>query len=265
MSIPLLKTELKSNCKTLLLFLAVITLYAGTITAMYDPETNAEINKLAESMPQFFAAFGMENPGTTLLDFLNNYLYGFILVLIPFICTMVLCYKLIAKYIDKGSMAYLLSTHYSRTQIIFTQFTILLVGLLLLILYAAAFIIIVSHTLFEGKLSVSKFLFLNFGLFILELFLASLCFMFACLFDELKFSIGLGAGCGMMFFLIQMLSQVNEDVEFLKYFTPLTLFNPENLIKYETNSLLCLAILFGCSISFFIIGVAKFKTRDLSL
>ena len=56
--------------------------------------------------------------------------------------------------------------------------------------------------------------------------------MFACSFNELKFSIGLGAGLGMAFFLVQMLSQVSDDIEFLKYLTPLTLFNPENIIKY---------------------------------
>ena len=43
MSIPLLKSELKSNSKIIVLFLAVITLYAGIITAMYDPELGAGI------------------------------------------------------------------------------------------------------------------------------------------------------------------------------------------------------------------------------
>lgn len=51
MSIPLLKSELKSNSKIIVLFLAVITLYAGIITAMYDPELGAGINELAKSMP----------------------------------------------------------------------------------------------------------------------------------------------------------------------------------------------------------------------
>ena len=97
---------------------------------MYNPELGAGINELAKSMPQFFAVFGMENPGTTLLDFLNNYLYGFILILIPFIYIILMCYKLVAKHIDKGSMAYLLNTHYSRIQIILTQFIVLVIGLL---------------------------------------------------------------------------------------------------------------------------------------
>ena len=73
MSIPLLKREMKSNYKILILFMGIITLYSGIITAMYDPKLGAGINALAESMPEFFAVFGMENPGVTLLDFLNNY------------------------------------------------------------------------------------------------------------------------------------------------------------------------------------------------
>lgn len=77
MSIPLLKTELKSNCKIIVLFLATITMYAGIITAMYDPSLSEGINELAKSMPQFFAAFGMENPGTTLLEFIKNFISDF--------------------------------------------------------------------------------------------------------------------------------------------------------------------------------------------
>lgn len=265
MSIPLLKIELKSNCKIILLFLAIITLYAGLITAMFDPELGAGINELAESMPQFFAVFGMENPGTALLDFLNNYLYGFILILIPFIYIILMSYKLVAKYIDKGSMAYLLNTHYSRTKIMLTQFTVLMIGLFVLICYSTALIIFVSNFMFEGEMEISKFLLLNLGLFILEIFLSTLCFMFACLFSELKFSIGLGAGLGMIFFLVQMLSQTSEDIEFLKYLTPLTLFNPESLVAFETKSFICLSILLSSAIVFFVIAIFGFKKRDLSL
>lgn len=57
MSIPLLKTELKSNCKILLLFLAVITLYAGLITAMFDPELSTGINELAKKYAAAFCCF----------------------------------------------------------------------------------------------------------------------------------------------------------------------------------------------------------------
>ena len=53
MSIPLLKREIKSNYKILLLFMGIVTLYSGIITAMYDPEVGTGINAMAESMPEF--------------------------------------------------------------------------------------------------------------------------------------------------------------------------------------------------------------------
>lgn len=83
--------------------------------------------------------------------------------------------------------------------------------------------------------------------------------------DELKFSIGLGAGLGMIFFLVQMLSQVSDDIEFLKYFTPLTLFSPENIIKYDIESFMYLGVLLISAVVFFVITMKKFKKRDLSL
>ena len=146
-----------------------------------------------------------------------------------------------------------------------TQFTVLMIGLFVLSCYSTALIIFVSNFMFEGEMEISKFLLLNLGLFILEIFLSTLCFMFACLFSELKFSIGLGAGLGMIFFLVQMLSQTSEDIEFLKYLTPLTLFNPESLVAFETKSFICLSILLSSAIVFFVIAIFRFKKRDLSL
>lgn len=135
MSAPLLKIEIKLGYKLLLLFMGILTLYASIITAMYDPQLGAGINALAESMPEFFAVFGMQNPGVTLLDFLINYLYGFILILIPLIYGIIMCHRLAARYVDRGSMAYLLNSHYSRGQILGTQIFVLLSGLLILVAY----------------------------------------------------------------------------------------------------------------------------------
>lgn len=265
MSMPLLKTEVKANVKLLLLFMGIITLYAGVITAMYDPELGAGMNAMAQSMPELFAAFGMQNPGVTLLDFIINYLYGFILIIIPYVFIIIMCYKLVAKYIDNGSMAYLLNTHYSRKRIVITQGFVLLSGVLLLIVYASLLIILSSSVMYEENLGVSKFLVLNLGLLCLEFFLAALGFLFACLFNELKYSVGIGAGLGLIFVLIQMLSQVNDKVEFLKYFTPLTLFMPEKLVEYDAGAWIGAGVLFVLTVCLMGISVAGFNKRDLPL
>ena len=265
MSAPLLKIEIKLGYKLLLLFMGILTLYASIITAMYDPQLGAGINALAESMPEFFAVFGMQNPGVTLLDFLINYLYGFILILIPLIYGIIMCHRLAARYVDRGSMAYLLNSHYSRGQILGTQIFVLLSGLLILGAYGVVLLLLCSHFLFPGELAVPEFLVLNLGLLSLEIFLASFCFLFASLFNEIKYSIGLGAGISALFFLIQMLSQVSEEARFLKYFTPLTLFSPEQLIQYEAPALLRVILLLALAAIFFTAAWAGFKKRDLPL
>ena len=53
MSIPLLKREIKSNYKIVLLFMGIVTLYSGIITAMYDPEVGTGINAMAEACRNF--------------------------------------------------------------------------------------------------------------------------------------------------------------------------------------------------------------------
>ncbi|WP_027089890.1 ABC transporter permease subunit [Thomasclavelia saccharogumia] len=265
MSKPLFKAEIRANYKLLILFIAVITLYASIIITMFDPELGTGINALAESMPEYFALFGMQNPGVTLLDFIINYLYGFILLIIPFIYIIIMCFKLVAKYIDKGSMSYLLNTNYSRKEIIMTQASVLLFGVLILVLYAALLIIFCSHFMFKGELDISKFIILNIGLLFLEFFLAALCFMFACLFNEIKYSIGMGAGLGLIFFLVQMLSQVSDDISFLKYFTPLSLFTPNQIVDYDVVAFLNIGILGALAIIFFITALQGFKYKDLSL
>ncbi len=265
MSMPLLKTEMKANVKMLILFMGIITLYAGVITAMYDPKLGEGMNAMAKSMPELFAAFGMENPGATLMDFIINYLYGFILNIIPYVFIIVMCYKLLAKYIDNGSLAYLLNSYYSRKRIVVTQGIVLLSGVMLLVVYASLLIIISSSFMYEEKLDVSKFLVLNLGLLCLEFFLAALGFLFACMFNELKYSIGAGAGLGLIFVLIQMLSQVNDKADFLKYFTPLSLFMPEKIVQYDTEALAGGGILFILAVCFLGISVIGFDKRDLPL
>ena len=265
MSFPLLKKEIKSNYKILLLFLVIISMYVATITAMYDPKVGQGMNELAKSMPDLFSAFGMQNPGSTLLDFLVNYLYGFILVLIPMIFSGILIYKLISKYIDNGSMAYLLNSSYSRTSIITTQLIVSLVSITIVVAYSTILAIVCSNIMFPNDLDVQLFLKINLGLYALHLFLLSMFFLFACIFNELKYANGLTFGLGLLFILVQMLSQMNNSFKVLKYLTPLSLFNTQYIMKGDSTAVLFMIILLVVSILFFISGIFIFKKRDLPL
>ena len=138
----LLKKEIKSNTKLFLIILLIVAIYVFSLLAMYNPDLEESLVTLEKSMPEVLALFGMQDRGTTLLDFIVNYLYRFVLIVTPFVYSSIMCYKLIAKYIENGSMAYLLNSFYSRKQIMFTQGIGLILSIFLIIVFTTVLTIV---------------------------------------------------------------------------------------------------------------------------
>lgn len=264
-SIPLLKKEFKCNYKIILLFLAIVTMYGSIIVAMYDPKLGNSLELMAQSMPEIFAAFGMNSSATTLIEFVTNYLYGFILIVIPLIFIILMSSRLVARYVDRGSMAYLLATPNKRIKIITTQAMVMIISLLSIVIYTTVLVIVCANMMFNEGIDIAKFTLVNIGLFGLLIFLSGMCFLSSCCFNETKLSIGVGSGLSIFFILVQMLSQVGDKMEFLKYVTPLTLFQPEKLLHQNSEAIIYMLFLYGLGIVMFVIGILIFKRKDLSL
>lgn len=264
-SMPLLKKEFKCNYKIILLFLAIVTMYGSIVVAMYDPNLGSSLDLMAQSMPELFAAFGMSNAQTTLIEFVTNYLYGFILIVIPLIFIILMSSRLVARYVDRGSMAYLLATPNKRTKIITTQAIVMIISLLIIVIFTTVLVIVCANMMFNDEIDIAKFTLVNIGLFGLLIFLSGMCFLSACWFNETKLSIGVGSGLSIFFILVQMLSQVGDKMEFLKYVTPLTLFQPDKLLHQNSEAIIYTLILYGLGFIMFVIGILIFKRKDLSL
>ena len=260
----LIKKEIKSNRKLYLIFLSVLAVYVFSLLAMYDPALQESLTAMEKSMPEVLAFFGMQDRGTTLLDFIVNYLYRFVLIVTPFIYTGMMCYRLVGKYKENGSMSYLLNSNFSRRQFIITQGIQLICGLSMMILFTTVLTILGSAWMFQGQLDISRFLLLNFGLLSLQCFLAAFCFVCTCAFTEIKYSVGLGVGIVSVFVLLQMLSQVYDN-EFLRYCNPLSLFAPDQIIQYHFAAILCIGILWVLSFVLGIAAVKVFQKKDLPL
>ena len=265
MNLTLFKRELQSNYKIFLMIFAVLLMYTSVVTSMFDPNLGQILQQFSQTMPELMSAFGMSNPGSTLIEFMASYLYGFIYVVFPLIFEIIVANKIVAKYIERGSMAYLLATPISRQTIIRTQLSILWISLALLIVLLTASQIIISSILFPNQLDFSRLIYLNVGLYCLHLALSSICFFSSCLFNELKTSYLIGAGVPILFILIQMLSNIGEKLNFLKYFTVLTLFNAQEIAANEGNHLHLLACLLLIGIILYVLGAYIFTKRDLPL
>ena len=98
MSLTLFRREVRAHWVLALVFAAVMTLYGSMIVSMFDPKLGESLAMMAESMPQIFAAFNMTDPGATLTEFLANYLYGFLFVVLPMVAILILAAGLVARW-----------------------------------------------------------------------------------------------------------------------------------------------------------------------
>jgi len=260
---PLLKATIKQNIAVFILILAVLMVYLPIIIIMYEPETKDSLNDVLALLPQsLIAAMGLNNLGNTLTDFIGNYFYGFLILFLPMIYTITVCYRCIAAHVDKGSMAYLLSTPNKRTKIALTQALFIIISTTVMIAFITLAGIVISNIIFPGELDILAFLLLNLGTLLLYYAVTGIGFLSSCLFNDTKYSLITGAGLPVIFLVIQMISNLGEKVQFIKYFTLFSLFDPEKIIN-GGSFLPQLIALFIISAVMYGLGIYVFNKKDL--
>ena len=257
MNRTLFAKELRANLFVSLIIAAVLAMYIGVIVSMYDPELGESLDAMMQSMPEMFAAFGMSVQATTLIGFL---LTIFILVLI-----LIVANKLMVRYLDRGAMAYLLATPNSRTRIALTMVGVMVTILVALMAVVTSLEAGFAEALFPGELDMQALMQVNAGLLALWLAMAGLCFLSACLFSNATAALWVGGGLNILFFLMQMVSQVGDKFEFLKNVNPLTLFDYYGLAAGDASAVGGAIALTVGAVALFAVAVAAFDRRDLSI
>jgi len=265
-SIPLLRATAKYNYIIWLIFAFILALYISIIISMFDPDTLRSMNAYLETLPpQLLAAMHFQSTDPSLLGFLTAYFYGFLILLFPLAFSIIMADRMIAKYVDNGSMTFLLSTPNSRIKIALTQAIFLLGSLLLLIGFVTLVGIVVSQALFPNELDIPRFIRLNFGVVLLYSALSGIGFFTSCLFDESKQSLAWGGGIPVAFLLIQMLASADEQLSNLKYLSLMTLFDPKEIIADGNNVPYAFLALGIIALGLYAGGVYIFSKKDLHI
>ncbi len=261
----LYKRGIKTTWKMWLIFGAILTMYFSIIASMYDPKLGVALQEFEKAMPGLMSMVGMTTSDTTLISHMSAYLYGFVILIFPMLFSIICANGLIAKYVDRGSMTYLLNAQVNRKTVAFTQINVLETGILILVLVATAVGLISCQANFAGELDIPKFLLLNLGALCLHLFIGSVCFMCSCIFSDTKYSIGFGAGIPVAGFVLQMIANYGDKYENLKYASFFTLFNPDEIVSGETSAYIGMAVLFVMAVVLFSTSVVIFNKKDLHI
>ena len=210
-----------------------------------------------------------------------NQMYYTAMGLLPiFILIVILANSLIADQVDRGSMAYVLSTPTKRSAVAVTQMVFLLVVPLLIIGFVGATRIGTSF-LFYDEVNVAGMVALFIGMYILVEAVCGLCYMGSCLFSQSKKSMAFGGGLAVWFFLASMIGLFGSEnmvntgmgVEELSIFNKLTLvglYDVDALATIGTGSVDTafvwkLLVLVAVAVVSYAVGAVRFSKKDLPL
>lgn len=214
-------------------------------------------------------------------DALLNSMYFTGTGLLPvFLLVVLLANSLVVDKVDRGSMAYLLSTPTKRRAVAFTQMLFMLVVPLVLCAIACVARIASTNALYP-ETNAAGILALYVGMYLLVEAVAGLCYFGSCVFNRSGASLAFGGGLAVWFFLASLLGifgspnlvDIGMGVEALGVFNNLTLVG-----LYDTDALATvgtaavdyafawkLRALAGVAAVAYVAGAVRFCKRDLPL
>ena len=266
MNKALLKATFKANYKVLLILFLVMLMYSSIIITMYDPNSMDAWDAMLDLMPeQLISAMNFVLLAPTFLGYVAGYYYGFIMVMFPMIYSIILGQRVIARYVDNGSMSFLLSTPISRKKVAITQGFYVLTSTITLILVTALLILLFGEIMFPGDMELVPFTILNLNMISLFVAISGITYLASCIFNDKSQAIGFGSGIPIGFFVIDMLVGASDKLSILKYFTIFTLMNPEMVLDKDPFVFVNIAILLVIGFGAYVAGIIIFNRKDLHI
>lgn len=256
---------LKKNSTLFVIFFYVLVMYLGVMISMFNPKDMTSITDMLKLFPEdMMKALGFSGMVTDLTGYLASWLYGLLMLGLPMVYCIILANRLVAKPVDNGSFAYILSTPNSRTKIIITQgiYALASVALLFALIFGVG--VAVCAIVFPGTLDVGAFLSLNITTMLVNMTVMMISFFFSCVCGSAKMSMGFGAGIPIMFLLMNMLGGVSQNIDILKRVSIYGFYDPLKLVK-GADILGTDLIYIGISAVLFISAALIFKKKRLAL
>lgn len=255
------KQTLRANYTLWLLFTIVPTVMFVVLTAVFSPETLAGMADMLEGTPMADML-----AGTSFLSVIGQSFYNLQGVLLPLIYIILTANSLIAAQVDRGSMAYTLSTPVPRGTVVRTQALYLVAAItaMFVVITGAGALAIHAFQGFGDVVDTSQFLTLNAGLYLLMLALSGISFLASCFFNLSKYSFAFGAGIPIGFWLLHMMAGVDSNLESLRFLSLNTLFDTDRILA-GGSMLWQFAVLGGVAVVLYGLGARIFQRKDLPL
>lgn len=206
--------------------------------------------------------------------------YGMMTTILPGIYVMISANKLLASQVDRGSMAYVLSTPIKRSTVVITQGVFMLVSLLLMFTVNTVAHLIVNqitpldmsklqYTQFSGELTFDMIIKINLSAYFVCLAMAAVCFLFSGIFNSTKLSIGFSGtfvGVTILANMLAMFGSLGVDgLDKFKYLTICSFYDYGSVLSANSEWIGKMIVPMIIAVAAFISGGIVFKKKDLPL
>lgn len=245
-----------------------ILLYEGLLTWVYPViSENLAVTQIAESIPSpVKTVFGIAEEARmdTFEAFISGQFFARIWVMLMALYNVETATDLLAKLVDDGSMAFILSTPVSRDEVFSTQALVLLTGNGLLVF---ATLLGLSYGTYKSNIAINHWRYLRFGILGLAFytFIGAYSLFFSALFCEEETALTFAAGLTLAFYALDVVGGLNEKFARARKLSLFRWYKSQEVLEGEYDPAEpILGLTVGAAILFYL-GTQVFERRNLAI
>ena len=260
------KRELKVNLKSFLIWLIILIGLFLVVFLIYPSIINSENIKMIDEMMEMFPtellkAFNMD---ITTIDSAYGWLKteGFVFILLIIGCyASILGSSILLKEENDKTIEYLNSLPITRNKIIINKVLVGLIYIILKVLILGIFNFVCLSL--SGDFNKKEYILLSITPLFSSITIYFISMFIATFTNKQKKMIGISLGIVFISYLLNTLSTLSSNVEFLKYFSIFTLADIRNVITNNVINPIIIIVSIIISLIFLILTIVKYNKKEL--
>ena len=258
--------EMKINLKSFIIWLSILLVLFLVVFLIYPSIVSNQNMDMLDKMMQMFpeellTAFNMD---ISTIDSAYGWLKseGFVFVLLIIGCySAILGSNILLKEESDKTIEYLNSLPITRNKIVFSKVLSGLIYIVLMVLFIGIFNFI-GLTL-SGNFEIKQYLLLSITPLFSSFVVYFLCLFISTFTHKTKKMLGISLGIVFLSYILQTLSTLSSNVEFLKYFSAFTLADIRNVIINNSINFVMILLSIVISIMFLILTLVNYNKKEL--
>ena len=262
----MIKRELIVNIKSFIICLAILIVMFLMVYLIYPfiitEETVNQMDEMMKMFPEeFIKAFNMDMSSiSTVYGWIKTEGLMFMMITIG-IYASILGGNIILKEENDKTIEYLAFLPIKRSKILTNKLIVSIICIVALVILFGLFNFIAL--LISGDFDKKQFILLSICPLFTALPLFALCLFLSTFMHKTKGVVGIGLGLVILFYFLNVLSELSDKVEFMKYFSLYSLSDTRNIIENTKISFVCILISLVLSAIFIVLTYYRYNKKEL--